>query len=67
MRPPPGDAARPMSPTPPPTPSDRAGPTTYVIGHRNPDADAICSAIAYAEYKRATGHAGYVAARCGNS
>ena len=26
-----------------------------VIGHRNPDTDAICSAIAYAEFKRQTG------------
>jgi manganese-dependent inorganic pyrophosphatase len=41
--------------------------TTYVIGHRNPDADAICSAIAYAAYKEATGERGVVAARCGNS
>ncbi len=42
-------------------------PTTYVVGHRNPDADAICSAIAYAAYKEARGDSGYVAARCGNS
>ncbi len=56
-----------MSPTPPPASPAPAAPITYVIGHRNPDADAICSAIAYAEYKRVTGHAGYVAARCGNS
>lgn len=41
--------------------------TTYVMGHRNPDADAICSAIAYASYKEAKGEKGYVAARCGNS
>jgi manganese-dependent inorganic pyrophosphatase len=40
---------------------------TYVIGHRNPDADSICSAIAYAAYKEARGEAGHVAARCGNS
>jgi manganese-dependent inorganic pyrophosphatase len=40
---------------------------TYVIGHRNPDADAICSAIAYAAFKEARGESGYVAARCGNS
>lgn len=40
---------------------------TYVMGHRNPDADAICSAIGYAELKRARGHASCVAARCGNS
>jgi manganese-dependent inorganic pyrophosphatase len=41
--------------------------STYVIGHRNPDADAICSAIAYAAYKEARGERGHVAARCGNS
>ena len=40
---------------------------TYVIGHRNPDTDAICSAIAYAAFKQAGGHQGYVPARCGNS
>jgi inorganic pyrophosphatase/exopolyphosphatase len=28
---------------------------TLVIGHRNPDIDAICSAIGYAEFKRRTG------------
>src|SRR6188768_1489300 len=41
--------------------------TIYVIGHRNPDADSICSAIAYAAFKEAKGETGYVAARCGNS
>ena len=40
---------------------------TYVIGHKNPDADAICSAIAYAAFKLARGEPGYVAARCGNT
>jgi manganese-dependent inorganic pyrophosphatase len=40
---------------------------TYVIGHRNPDADSICSAIAYAALKEARGEKGHVAARCGNS
>jgi len=40
---------------------------TYIIGHRNPDADAICSAIAYAAFKEAKGISGFVAARCGNS
>src|SRR3954467_4070787 len=40
---------------------------TYVVGHKNPDADAICSAIAYAAYKEARGERGYVAARGGNS
>jgi CBS domain-containing protein len=40
---------------------------TYIVGHRNPDADAICSAIAYAAFKEARGQSGFVAARCGNS
>ncbi|MFM8716151.1 MAG: putative manganese-dependent inorganic diphosphatase [Spartobacteria bacterium] len=40
---------------------------TLVIGHRNPDMDSICSAIGYAEFKRATGMDGVVAARCGNT
>lgn len=39
----------------------------YVIGHRNPDADAVCSAIAYAAYKAAVGQPGHIAARCGNT
>ena len=40
---------------------------TYIIGHKNPDADSICAAIAYAAYKEAHGFTGYIAARCGNS
>lgn len=44
-----------------------AVPPTYVIGHRNPDADSICSAIAYAALKELCGEPGHVAARCGNS
>ena len=44
-----------------------SSPVTYVIGHRNPDADSICSAIAYAHLKRLTGDDSCVAARCGNS
>lgn len=38
-----------------------------VIGHRNPDTDAICSAIGYAEFKRRTGSPHAVAARCGDT
>lgn len=38
---------------------------TIVIGHRNPDMDSICSAIAYAELKRQQGDEGVVAARAG--
>ena len=38
----------------------------YVIGHKNPDTDAICSAIGYAALLRAVGEEqGAVAARCG--
>ncbi|MEI6076044.1 MAG: putative manganese-dependent inorganic diphosphatase [Verrucomicrobiota bacterium] len=38
-----------------------------VIGHKNPDTDAICSAIGYAEFKRRTGLEEAVAARCGDT
>ena len=41
--------------------------SVYILGHKNPDADAICSAIAYEAYKHAQGKKEYVAARCGNS
>ncbi len=37
----------------------------YVIGHRNPDTDAICSAIGHAALLRATGEPHATAARCG--
>ncbi|MCG8584376.1 MAG: putative manganese-dependent inorganic diphosphatase [Pirellulales bacterium] len=37
----------------------------YVIGHRNPDTDAICAAIGYAEYLRETHLPDAVAACCG--
>jgi manganese-dependent inorganic pyrophosphatase len=40
---------------------------TIVIGHRNPDMDSICSAIAYAELKRKLGMTDVVAARAGNT
>jgi manganese-dependent inorganic pyrophosphatase len=39
---------------------------TIVIGHKNPDMDSICSAIAYAELKRKTGWTNVTAARAGN-
>ena len=39
----------------------------FVIGHRNPDTDAICSAIGYAEFKRRTGTPEAQAARCGDT
>jgi manganese-dependent inorganic pyrophosphatase len=37
----------------------------FVIGHRNPDTDAICAAIGYAEYLRRTRYPEAVAACCG--
>src|SRR4051812_12935225 len=49
------------------SPESQPASTTYVIGHKNPDADSICSAIAYASFKEARGERGFVAARCGNS
>lgn len=39
----------------------------FILGHKNPDADAICSALAYEAYKHAVGETEYIAARCGNS
>lgn len=38
---------------------------TYVFGHRNPDTDSLCSAIAYAHLKQALGHAYVFSARLG--
>jgi manganese-dependent inorganic pyrophosphatase len=38
---------------------------TYVIGHKNPDTDAICSALGYADLLRRTGMPEAEAARCG--
>jgi len=40
---------------------------TIVIGHRNPDMDSICSAIAYAELKRRLGMPDVIAGRAGNT
>lgn len=37
----------------------------YVIGHKNPDTDSICSAIAYAELKNQLHGGGFYAARAG--
>ena len=39
---------------------------TMVIGHRNPDTDSICSAICYANLKRALTGDEYVPARAGH-
>lgn len=37
----------------------------YVVGHRNPDTDAICAAIGYADLLRRKGEPQAIAARCG--
>ena len=39
--------------------------TLYVFGHRNPDTDAICSALAYADFLRRTTRPDAIAASCG--
>lgn len=39
--------------------------TLYVFGHRNPDTDAVCSAVAYAEFLRQTTRPDAIAACCG--
>lgn len=38
----------------------------YVIGHKNPDTDAICSAIGYADLLQKKGVVGAIPARCGS-
>ena len=48
------------------TASPQATPT-FIVGHKNPDADSICSAIGYAAFKQARGLNGFIPARCGNS
>ncbi|HJJ36323.1 MAG TPA: putative manganese-dependent inorganic diphosphatase, partial [Methanocorpusculum sp.] len=40
--------------------------TVYVLGHKHPDTDSICSAIGYAAYLNRNGGSTYVPARCGN-
>jgi manganese-dependent inorganic pyrophosphatase len=38
---------------------------TYVIGHKNPDTDAICSALGYADFLFRSAQQRVIAARCG--
>ncbi|MFQ5442798.1 MAG: putative manganese-dependent inorganic diphosphatase [Thermodesulfobacteriota bacterium] len=38
----------------------------YVVGHKNPDTDSICSSIAFAELKKAEGWENITAARAGD-
>ena len=40
--------------------------TVYIIGHKNPDSDSICAALAYAEYKNATGDINAIPVRLGD-
>lgn len=37
----------------------------FIIGHKNPDTDSICAAIAYAKLKNKLGEGEFVPARCG--
>ncbi len=39
--------------------------TVYITGHKNPDSDSICSAIAYAEYKNMSGDINAIPVRLG--
>ena len=38
----------------------------YVVGHKNPDTDSICSAIAYANLKNQISNNEYTARRAGS-
>lgn len=40
--------------------------TTYIIGHKNPDTDAVVSAVGYAKLKNLLGFENYKAARAGH-
>src|SRR5579862_3673023 len=46
---------------------DHGAMQTIVIGHRNPDMDSICSALAYARLKQLLGTPDVIAARAGNT
>lgn len=39
---------------------------TYVTGHKNPDSDSICSAIAYSDFKNKMGQGSTIPIRLGN-
>ena len=45
--------------------SQSAGRKIYIIGHKNPDTDSICSAIAYADIKNRSEEGCFVAKRAG--
>lgn len=40
--------------------------TVYITGHKNPDSDSICAALAYAEYKNANGDVNAIPVRLGD-
>lgn len=40
--------------------------TIYITGHKNPDSDSICAALAYAEYKNANGDMKAIPVRLGD-
>lgn len=40
--------------------------TVYITGHKNPDSDSICAALAYAEYKNNSGTYNAIPVRLGN-
>ncbi len=44
---------------------NKTGSQVYVVGHKNPDTDSICSAIAYANLKQQIGPHEYIAKRAG--
>ncbi len=39
--------------------------TIYITGHKNPDSDSICAALAYAEYKNTNGEVNAIPVRLG--
>ena len=45
--------------------SEKKNRKVYVVGHKNPDTDSICSALAYANLKRKVTGQEYVAKRAG--
>ncbi len=44
---------------------EKSGRPVYIVGHKNPDTDSICSAIAYAYLKNRIGKEEYIPARAG--
>ncbi|MCR5674905.1 MAG: putative manganese-dependent inorganic diphosphatase [Lachnospiraceae bacterium] len=46
--------------------NDAAERPVFVIGHKNPDTDSVCAALAYAALKHRVTGGSYIAARCGH-